>query len=153
MALGKAYEGLRNHDLAKAQYQLALTKLDYDNDGPPAREEAKRRLAALNQPASVATAPPGTAATPPQATPPAVSSAPKAEPKVAAVPPSKDQQPTLTPGSQNAQSSSQSQTPTPPPPPSVERQQGPSLMCRVLRSFSGHARDYTGLRIETGCGP
>ncbi len=161
VTLGKAYEGLRNPELAKAQYQLALTKLDYDSDGPPAREEAKRRLAALNQPAAAAppapvTPPPAKAI--PQAAPPTspvpTAAAPKAEPKVAVAPLPAAQNPAQNPASNPASNPTLSPgSQQPAPPPAAERPQGDSLMCRLLKNFSGHARDYTGLRIETGCGP
>ena len=110
---GRAYEASRLPELAKAEYQRGLEKLDYDNDGREARDEAKRRLAALSQ-AAVSAAAPVPAPARPVPSQPAPS-----EPRVA--------------------------TPPPAPP-------GDSVMCSMLKSFAAHARDYTGVRINTGCG-
>ena len=132
VALGRAYEGLRNPDLAKAQYQLALTKLDYDNDGPPAREEAKRRLAALGQAPATATA-----------TPPPAPAPKKDEPRVATAPPVERERPQPTPDGQRPPAGTRT----------AEGASSDSFMCRMFKSFAEHARDTTGVQINPGCGP
>ena len=131
VARGRAYEGLRNPALAKVQYELALTKRDYDIDGRAAKEFARQRLAALEL---IAKAPPPT-------TPPL----PPVEPK-------KDEPP---------KDDTRIAGPVPPPKPddrttgqrqvTAQAPVRPSLYCSLVESWSDHSRRYSGVRVDLGC--
>lgn len=165
VGLGRVYEALGNADLAKSQYQLGQTKLDYDIDGREAREDAKRRLAALVEP-KVAVAPPTVLPTPTK----------KEEPKVAVQTPPRQPPPAAkkdeprVPGSQLTPVSAPPTEPTVPSasgglntPPTSGRQpdpartqtaegpQGEALLCRLLKGWATHARDYAGVQLNVGC--
>jgi tetratricopeptide (TPR) repeat protein len=145
VGLGRAYEGLKLNDLARAEYQRALTKLDYDNDGREARAEAQRRIAALSAPAPAAkTTPVG---------PLAKGDDPTARPGGGPSPTATG--PTLSPGAggTDAGGSKSASGANPQPPRKVETAADQSLMCRLLGGWLGNARDYTGVKIDIGCGP
>lgn len=86
-ALGRAYEALRNPQLAETNYRLALArdKFVLDNDGRDARTLAEQRLQALRRPP--------TPAEPPQEGTPSLKDTPATSPQPTTSPPSTASQP------------------------------------------------------------
>ncbi len=85
-ARGRAYEESRLVDLAKGEYERGLTKLDYDNDGREARDDIRRRLAALAQPPRPVQTPQPTSTPPPVADARPAQQPPAARTETAAAP-------------------------------------------------------------------
>lgn len=154
VARGRAYEGMRNLELARLQYQLALTKLDYDVDGREAKAFARQRLAALDQLALAPPTPPEPPRTPPQ---PPAGTPPNGEPTARPLPPKDDQIGSLPPGAidpgRPQQRDSQPVVETPQPPRTATRPTDPGQpwYCGLVKSWSGHSQRYTGVRVDLGC--